>query len=145
MCGRVVVALDSETLATIARAKEIRNEIRFKQSYNIAPGRYIPASYKEHKQNVLEAMKWGTTNKDGISLSNARSENFSIYYKNWKRCVIVINGYYEWKKIIAKNDEDKILASQPYFIKGLNIEYLTIAGVYKDSLDEVVFIELGRI
>ena len=137
MCGRVVVALNQSSLAEISGTNETRNIKKFTQSYNIAPGRYLPVTYKAQNEKNLEFMKWGTVNKDQIPLSNARSENFDKFYSKWKRCIIIISGYYEWKKQTAKNDENIILSSQPYYIKKNESEFIKIAGIYKNSHEKV--------
>lgn len=143
MCGRVVVAMDSETLIRISKAKTMNNSLRHRQSYNMTPGRYIPGVYRnnkncsnEEKSEELECMKWGIKNKDEIPIINARSENVSVYqiYKNMKRCVIIINGYYEWKTIISQSGEE---SSQPYYIHNKNEDYLTLGGLYREAADEV--------
>jgi putative SOS response-associated peptidase YedK len=140
MCGRVVVAMNSETLEKISRCKCTMNSIRSSQSYNMSPGRYLPVSYKVQDENILDWIKWGTINSDNFPLTNARSENFNKFYKNWNRCIIYINGYFEWKKITSSNDEEKILSTQPYYIKDSQSDHLMIAGIYKNSFNEVKYI-----
>jgi hypothetical protein len=54
MCGRVVVAMDSETLLRIAKAKQLRNGVKYKQSYNMMPGRYLAAAYKGGDSEKIE-------------------------------------------------------------------------------------------
>ena len=49
----------------------------------------------------LESMKWGiNTGRDNILLFNSRSDTINLFpfYKKYKRCIIIIEGYYEWKK-----------------------------------------------
>ena len=87
----------------------------------------------------LEAMKWGiNTGKQDILLFNSRSDTINIYpfYKKYKRCIIIIEGYYEWKKI--QKGDNKIYR-QPYYISLKekdkdNLIYL--AGLYSEELDE---------
>jgi putative SOS response-associated peptidase YedK len=166
MCGRVVVALDSATLAAIARAGNsgMRNLARFRQSYNLAPGSYLPTNFSKRKPSqksnnntpldeentknsekqenfILEAIKWGTKNKDNYSVVNARSETVTLYYSNWKRCVIIIEGYYEWRKIGSQADPDKVIANQPYFIHSKEKNHLLLAGIYKDSEVKIMFLK----
>ena len=158
MCGRVVVGLDSDSLAEIAQVNisEMRNLHKFRQSYNLAPGSYLPTFFshqsssmksynysnqdqelieKPHNKEkyILEAGKWRTKNKDNYSVVNARSETVTLYYSNWKRCVIIIDGYYEWRKIYSKADNDKVIDNQPYFIHSKEKNYLLLGGVFKDS------------
>jgi hypothetical protein len=147
MCGRVVIALDSQTLASISKSRKMRNEPKFRQSYNLPPGSYLPTVYKHSKSEssselekfLLEAIKWGTKNKDNISLINARYENLSLYYKSWKRCVVIIGGYYEWKQITSQSGD---LKTQPYFFHNKDKNYLLLACLYKlanSNLEEEVF------
>ena len=134
MCGRVVVALDSECLSEIRRFKQVRNSSKYSQSFNMAPGRFLPTYYQnKNNENILDFMKWGTLNSNSIPLINARSENFNLFYKNWKRCVVIISGYYEWKKIFSKNDSEKVIDSEPYYIKSSTVDYLSVAGVYRQD------------
>ena len=87
----------------------------------------------------LEAMKWGiNTGKQDIILFNSRSDTINIYpfYKKYKRCIIIIEGYYEWKKI---QKVDNKIYRQPYYISLKekdkdNLIYL--AGLYLEELDE---------
>jgi putative SOS response-associated peptidase YedK len=140
MCGRVVVALDTDTLLIIARTRIMQNAMRYRQSYNVTPGKYIPGMYKDNKGNVnLEAMKWGTKNKEDFPLINARAETVTLYpiFKKCIRCVIIIQGYYEWKRSQTQSNEEVI---QPYYIhnKTNDEDYLFLAGLYKDVTDEVL-------
>jgi putative SOS response-associated peptidase YedK len=63
---------------------------------------------------------------------NARSE--SIYEKKtfrdsfkFRRCIIPINGFYEWKI------EDK--EKTPYFVKDVQNDYLALAGIWDEYFD----------
>ncbi len=127
MCGRVVINLDSGTLVNIARARNMNHQGKYQQSFNIAPSCYIPSTYKRSdktSENNLEAMKWGTKNKDEIPVINARSETVATYFKTWKRCAVIIQGYYEWKQ--------NRTTSQPYYIHDKEKDYLLVAGIYKE-------------
>jgi len=79
-------------------------------------------------------MKWGIENSKGIKINNARSETSDIYFKNMKKCVMVIQGYYEWKINFSKSGiESKI----PYFFQNAdkNKNYLFIAGLHNQKED----------
>ena len=87
----------------------------------------------------LEAMKWGIdTGKQNMLLFNSRSDTINIYpfYKKYKRCVIIIEGYYEWKKI--QKGDNKIIR-QPYYIslkEKDKDDLIYLAGLYSEELDE---------
>jgi len=54
MCGRVVVGLDSDSLAAIAQVNisEMRNLHKFRQSYNLAPGSYLPTFFSHQSSSM---------------------------------------------------------------------------------------------
>jgi putative SOS response-associated peptidase YedK len=87
-------------------------------------------------------MKWGIDiGRMDTLLFNSRSDAINIYpfYKKYKRCVIIIDGYYEWKKI---NKGGNKIFRQPYYISlkekdENNLIYL--AGLYSDEIDEEGF------
>ncbi len=150
MCGRVVIARCAKDLSKIAKLKnnkDMKNNVYYHESYNISPGQYLPCIYmtknnnnnnKTNDKNLeneinLEAMKWGIyLEKMDHILFNSRSETINIYpmYKNYKRCIIIIEGYYEWEN---KN--------KPYYISALekyeNIIFLP--GLYNEEIDNEGF------
>jgi putative SOS response-associated peptidase YedK len=88
---------------------------------------------KKKSNLFLEAMKWGiNTGRKDILLFNSRSDTINIYpfYKKYKRCIIIIEGYYEWEN---KN--------KPYYISTIekydNIIFLP--GLYNEEIDNEGF------
>lgn len=110
MCGRYLLSYELEDLIRIL---EERWNIRkpdidyYEPSYNIAPGQKIIALYKEDKTVAAGPFRWGIKppwSKDKSKLLiNARSETieekstFKDSY-NKRRCLILSNGFYEWKR-----------------------------------------------
>ena len=156
MCGRIVVSRYGADLSQMRNyANQImRNLASFRASYNIAPGGSIPGIFKQNKEQnkntekiisnpksdlIIESMKWGiNTGRIDNLLFNSRSDTINLYpfYKKYKRCIIIIDGYYEWKKITKGGNK---LYRQPYFISlkekdENNLIYL--AGLYTDEIDE---------
>lgn len=84
----------------------------------------------ETKDGVqLEVMRWGMISPNlSTPVINCRFDDvlrtpmFRDLLKDF-RCIITINGYYEWKV----NDKDK----QPYFLYPKQGEYLHLAGFFK--------------
>ena len=160
MCGRIVVSRYGADLSQMRQyANQImRNLASFRASYNISPGGQIPGIFKQNQTNdknsdnntkinsnsnlILESMKWGIDiGRMDTLLFNSRSDAINIYpfYKKYKRCVIIIDGYYEWKKI---NKGGNKIFRQPYYISlkekdENNLIYL--AGLYSDEIDEEGF------
>ena len=160
MCGRIVVSRYGADLSQMRQyANQImRNLASFRASYNISPGGQIPGIFKQNQTSdknsdnntkinsnsnlILESMKWGIDiGRTDTLLFNSRSDAINIYpfYKKYKRCVIIIDGYYEWKKI---NKGGNKIFRQPYYISlkekdENNLIYL--AGLYSDEIDEEGF------
>jgi len=94
---------------------------------------------KKKSNLFLEAMKWGiNTGRKDILLFNSRSDTINIYpfYKKYKRCIIIIEGYYEWKKI---NKGGNKIYRQPYYIslkEKDKDDLIYLAGLYSEEIDE---------
>ena len=94
---------------------------------------------KKKSNLFLEAMKWGiNTGRKDILLFNSRSDTINIYpfYKKYKRCIIIIEGYYEWKKI---NEGGNKIYRQPYYIslkEKDKDDLIYLAGLYSEEIDE---------
>lgn len=105
------------------------------KSYNIPPTQNI-AIYTNTKLYTYAHFglipSWA---KEPSSMQiNARSE--TIYEKNsfkdayrQRRCLIPLNGYFEWKK------DAKSKLSRPYFIRSATGEYFAFAGIYERWYD----------
>ena len=101
--------------------------------YNIPPTIAIPALL--NNGNYLYAHfgylpSWATS-KSSMNI-NARSE--SIFEKKtfrdsfkYRRCIIPINGFYEW----AKEDKEKT----PYLVSDSTHDYLALAGIWDEYFD----------
>ena len=177
MCGRIVISRYGANLSQMRNfANQIMNNLNsFRAGYNIAPGSYVPGTYRKsnrsNKSNnnnesitnnisenqekstednsdkkdvsksnlILEAFKWGIqTGTQNILLFNSRSDTINIYpfYKKYKRCIIIIEGYYEWKKI---NKGGNKTIRQPYYISLKEKDkdgLIYLAGLYSEEIDE---------
>ncbi|XP_075229765.1 abasic site processing protein HMCES [Lycorma delicatula] len=114
------------------------SNLEFKPSSNLAPTEAVPVLISgKHCDNsseqILQPMIWslipnwhkGDYNKHGLSTNNARLEGlaksrlYSNPLKKGQRCVVISDGFYEWKKDAG--------AKQPYFIyvkqdEGMKVE-----------------------
>lgn len=161
MCGRVAVfhhptyyieALRryvEENILSIEIYKELEGkasalENQIGERYNLSPTSRLLAIDKNPEWNI-EVMKWGlvpTWAKDdsiGIKCFNARSEtmaekpSFRSAFKR-SRCIIPVDGYYEWKKQGSKKIPFYMTSDQPLFLAGLSEpKTKTITIVTKDS------------
>ncbi|MFZ1704985.1 MAG: SOS response-associated peptidase [Saprospiraceae bacterium] len=101
-------------------------------NYNVAPTQYHPV-ITNLDSNHIHLYKWGLVpfwakdHKIGASMINARSETIldkPAFKKSvqQKRCIIPLDGFFEWKKISG----EKI----PYRIQTSDQEIFTVAGLW---------------
>ncbi|KAM3295324.1 hypothetical protein ACQJBY_037915 [Aegilops geniculata] len=119
---------------------------RFRPSYNVTPGVYLPVGTlraravggeggAEEQGPVIQCMKWGlvpsfsskTDKPDHFRMFNARSESVKekasfrrLIPKN--RCLVAVEGFYEWKKDGSKK--------QPYYIHFRDERPLVFAALF---------------
>jgi len=132
MCGRFALVSDR---AAIAERFDVRDgSYDFVPDWNIAPGRFIGAVIRREGKNSLAPFLWGlipSWAKDpsiGHKLINARAETIDVKpsFRNAfskRRCLIVADGFYEWKKEGAK----KI----PLYFHLKSKEPFGLAGLYE--------------
>lgn len=130
MCGRFTRGASVEVIAEEFGIEEILTDLP--PSFNIAPTQNLVAVVKDG-ENKLVSMRWGlipSWAKDesiGNKLINARAEtilekpSFKTPFKR-KRCLIVADGFYEWK---ATGKE-----KTPYFIRLKSKKLFAFAGLY---------------
>lgn len=101
--------------------------------YNIAPTTPIPALLNNGNYLYTHFGHLPSWAKDKKSMNiNARSESifekttFRDSFKS-RRCVIPVNGFYEWKV------EDK--KKTPFFISDIESNYLALAGIWDEWFD----------
>lgn len=103
---------------------------------NVSPGFVVPTVRFDGENFVEEEMVWGlipifnmNEKPDHYRLFNKRIESFSNdnqYFNRLvqsKRCVVVFDGFYEWKMIAGKK--------QPYYIH-LKDQPIQMAAIYED-------------
>ena len=106
-----------------------------KKHYNIAPTLNIPIYTNTRVYTYAHFGLIPSWAKDRSSMQiNARSEtvfeksSFKEAYKQ-RRCLIPLNGYFEWKKDAASKK------SKPHFIVSASGDYFTFAGIYESWYD----------
>ncbi|KAI7900569.1 uncharacterized protein BX663DRAFT_488198 [Cokeromyces recurvatus] len=144
MCGRFSCSLDSQTVKSRLYDEHVvtqdsiewKDEDKHRPSYNVCPARWIPTLYELSKPNstkVIQSMQWGfipswMTTTPYSKPINARSETLldesSIYdqSKNTNRCIIIAEGFYEWK-----------MKKQPFYIKRKDGRLMLFAGLFSTS------------
>jgi putative SOS response-associated peptidase YedK len=105
MCGRITLTL---SLEEVADRYNVAEKIEWTPRYNIAPQQPVPVIINDGR-NHLELFRWGLIPfwaEDpavGNRLINARAEtveskpSFRHSFRR-QRCLILADGFYEWKK-----------------------------------------------
>lgn len=133
MCGRYTLFLDPETLQEEFNLTAIPDD--YQPRYNIAPSTPVLAVANRPEMRA-EWMRWGlipSWAKDpsiGNKLINARGEtllekpSFRNAFQR-RRCLILSNGFYEWKKGEGKEP------STPFFITRKDQRPFAFAGLWE--------------
>ncbi len=132
MCGRFTL---SASLENIIQQFDVENELVFFPRYNIAPTQNIPVICQtDNSSRQLVEMRWGLIpswmkeENIGSGLINARAEtieskpSFRSAFKK-RRCLIVADGFYEWK---TEND-----IKVPYYIHLKEKHPFGMAGLWE--------------
>lgn len=122
MCGRY----------TLTNKKEIKKKfnINIEPNFNICPTSKVLIY-----TNKPEWMEWNYSPrwaKRPMNLINARHETIDEKpsFKNMKRCVFIMDGWYEWKRYFNWSKREHI--KDPYY-HHMNSEIIYVAGLYDDS------------
>jgi putative SOS response-associated peptidase YedK len=117
MCGRFTLRVSPQA---VARAFNVADVPEFSPRYNIAPTQQVLAIRAHNGERQASFLHWGLIPswaddpKIGNRTINARADGVAVkssFRSAFKRsrCLVVADGFYEWKKTGA--------AKQPYFIR----------------------------
>lgn len=137
MCGRFVSASPPAELARYFDVAHVAGQV-LPVSYNVAPTSDVYVVVETGGVRRLETYHWGLIpswaedRKVGQRMINARADSLatSNAYKRAyasRRCIIPVDGFYEWKKI----DDGPKPAKQPMFVRRLDGEPLALAGLWE--------------
>ncbi|MBN4081275.1 SOS response-associated peptidase [Caldithrix abyssi] len=144
MCGRKTLTRDMQSIIEEMAIEEWQDSDLYTPSFNIAPTQSLPILI-DHMGRRVKSMQWGlipSWAKDesiGSKLINARAETLlqKPSFQNLvprKRCVVITDGYYEWKRTLGK--------SIPYYIHHPDNMLLSMAGLWdtwKNHSGESIF------
>jgi putative SOS response-associated peptidase YedK len=138
MCGRVRLASDYSEIKIRLRFTPDALAPNFEPDWNLPPTMpMLVAMRSEDGQRIARMMKWGLIpswakdDKLAYSTFNARSEEFTskpAFRDAWKRaqrCLVITDGFYEWKKLDAKGKE-----KHPYAVAMASGELMIKAGLW---------------
>lgn len=132
MCGRKTLTRDMLSIIEELAVEDWEDPDNYFPSYNITPTQSTPVLFFSSKR-LVKSMRWGlipSWAKDtsiGAKLINARSETIleKPSFKNLvprQRCIIIADGYYEWKKSSGK--------ARPFYIRHQENLLLPMAGLW---------------
>ena len=132
MCGRFTYTFTPKDVEKYYKVDI--NKADFKPNYNVAPTQKVPVIINENNKLVLETLQWGLIphwskdKKIAYKMINARSESVSekpSFSKAFltQRCLILADGFFEWKKTLVKI---------PYYIKLKDRQIFSFAGIYDE-------------
>ena len=132
MCGRYVV---NNSVTKTNKLVKSAIQVEDIENYNAHPYQKLPVIKKYKNGNTLENLKWGlipswAKNKDFKALINARLETIDekVSFKKLiklNRCVVVADGFYEWKR----NEKEKI----PHYFLRKDKKTIFFAGIYEND------------
>ena len=134
MCGRIVFFKSKEKIINELLIDKL-DESQYSSNYNTVPSNKLYVLTSKKNLRVVETMTWGIPSKrsnriDSKKLINARIEthqqkpSFRNLLKT-NRCLIICDGYYEWKK--------ERVGSQPYYIYKKSKNLMLMAGLWTTS------------
>ncbi len=135
MCGRYALYTDLNVILERFDIEQVSfGEDEYIESYNIAPSQQVAAVINDGNKNRLGKLQWGLIPpwakeaKVGFKMINARAEtaaekpSFRTAFKK-KRCLVVADSFYEWKK------EES--GKKPMLIKMKSGEPFAFAGLWE--------------
>jgi len=155
MCGRFEIHSAVDIIAEIFGVDD--RETDYPPNYNVAPGQDILLVVNEGKRRLVRS-RWGLVpswSKDlstGYRMINARAESlaekrsFKTAFEK-QRCLVVADGFYEWKKegAIKKPFYIRLKSGRPFGFAGLyNIwtspegEQLTTSTIITTTANEII-------
>jgi len=139
MCGRYQLKTEAGRLAGLFHALHVEGADLLVPRYNIAPGTPVLIVRETPRGRAIEHVRWGLVPgwsddpKIGYKLINARSETAAEKpgfrgAMKYRRCIVPVSGFYEWKKINSKT-------KQPHHITLDGVEVFGLAGLWESWQD----------
>ena len=143
MCGRVRLSSDYSEIKIRLRFDAAAPAPNYAADWNKGPTRPMMTAIKtEDGKRIARMMRWGLIprwakdTKQSYSTFNARAETvatsaaFRDAWKRGQRCLVVVDSFYEWKKLSSKRGD-----TQPYAIGLADGGPMTLAGLWESWRD----------
>jgi putative SOS response-associated peptidase YedK len=138
MCGRVTIS-DQTSIAKGLHLK-LADDLKRPLNINVPPSLDLPV-FTDERPADLQYLNWSlipfwAKEKPKFSTFNARIENLNEsgswkHLVGKKHCVIITDGFYEWKKLDEKGKK-----KQPYLIRMKEMRFTLMAGLWDTWLDK---------
>lgn len=140
MCGRARLAADYTEIKRRIGFGDRRAAPNLRPTWNLAPTQDILTARREDGERAPVKMHWGLIPawskeaKMKYPTFNAKAEtvaslaSFRSAWKAARRCLVIVDGFYEWKKLDAKT-------KQPYAIGRADGDLTVMAGLWEDWKD----------
>jgi putative SOS response-associated peptidase YedK len=138
MCGRIRLSSDYSEIKIKLKFAPNAAAPNFEPTWNRPPTEPMLVAIRSVEgERVPKMMKWGLIphwakdDKLQFSTFNARAEEFATkpaFRDAWKwgqRCLVVTDGFYEWKKLGAKGKQ-----KQPHAIAMADGQQMVMAGIW---------------
>jgi len=120
MCGRAVLA----NPAAIREWFDLEPLPEMPARFNIAPSQLIAVIRTPHR---LEHLRWGISRPERPPQINMRVESIARTANKQRRCLVVVDGFYEWKR------DGNGKTSQPFLIREGDRHPFALGGVWSTS------------
>jgi putative SOS response-associated peptidase YedK len=143
MCGRTALTASPEDLR---EAFGLDEEPRVAPHYNVPPSRPLQVLrvVREPRGRKLEPLVWGLVprwasdpknSKIGARLALARVESIRTTPAfrdtvRWRRCLVAVDGFYEWQGPAGAGHGGKRAARRPFFIRRADGAPFALAGIW---------------
>jgi len=138
MCGRV--SISEQTIIAKELHLKLADNLARPGNINVPPSLELPV-FTDEKPSELQYLSWTlipfwAKEKPKFSTFNARFENLKEL-GSWKHllgkkhCVIITDGFYEWKKLDEKGKK-----KQPYLIQMKGMRFTLMAGLWDIWIDK---------
>ena len=147
MCGRMVLTRSAREIAEAFDASFEEATLELGARYNIAPTQDVLAVRRlGGSGSDLSLLYWGLVPfwaKDrsvGVRMINARAETAAEKpafrdAMRWRRCIVPIDGFYEWLRPAKRPGEKGKPPSVPHYFRARDGAPLAIAGLYEEWTD----------
>ena len=123
MCGRAILTVDTEEIASIFGVAPIPIS---GPRYNLSPGQDVVVLRARDDADEMASLRWGLvpwwSKEPKRPFPQARAETVlkTAAFRSAKRCLIVFDGFYEWQTETR----------DPFLVRRAHGEPFTLAGVW---------------